>query len=246
MSNQHEVVITTPATPAEAPVVSSRPDNVPAEYWDEATKSINTEALLAAVAAPAGDTGEAPKADEEAPKVDEEKKAEALADEAGIDVGAVEAAFLETGEVPADTYEKAAKVGITKEMVDEFVGYRVRQADMLREEILQPFGGTEAVGKMAEWAGTNWTKEKAESFNKLVNSGDRGSIELAVRGLQADYQKANGTRPRLVSGTGGAAASASGVYRSIQELAADQRDPRYATDPAFQKAVFEKLRRSSI
>ncbi len=39
----------------------------------------------------------------------------------------VEAHFLEKGEIPADTYEKMAKVGISKEMVDEFVQYRVQQ-----------------------------------------------------------------------------------------------------------------------
>lgn len=243
--NAAEVVVATPETGAEAPVVSTRPEHVPAEFWDEESKSIKTDALLEAVkgntAATEETTEETP---EETPEGDEE--AEALAAEAGIDVADVEAAFLESGTIPEDTYEKAAKIGVSKEMVDEFVQYRVRQADMLRDEILQPFGGMEIVTKMVEWAGSAWKPEQAEAFNGLVNSGDRAKIELAVRGLQADYQKAHGVRPKLVTPAGGANTPAGGVFRSIQELAAAQADPRYKTDPAYRDAVIAKLSRSKI
>lgn len=244
MAQANEVVITAEATGAEAPVVSTRPENVPEQFWDEESKSIKTDALLEAVKAQnATEAAEPTEPTEPVPEGDEE--AEALAAEAGIDVAAVEATFLETGEIPADTYEKAAKIGVSKEMVDEFVQHRVRQADVLRDEILAPFGGMETVGKMVEWAGTAWKAEQAEAFNGLVNSGDRAKIELAVRGLQADYQKANGVRPKLVTPTPTAGAKG-GSFTSFAELVRAQSDPRYRTDEVYRAEVMAKLARSKI
>lgn len=246
MSDFQEVVIKEEPTGAEATVVLSstpRPAEIPEQFWDPVKGAVKMMDLLAAAAAP--------KAAEEAADVgakeaaEEETKAEELAAEAGVDVAAAEAAYLETGEVPADVYEKLGKIGISKDLVDEFVQNRVSQADRLRDEVLSPYGGEGGVGKMVEWAGKNWTQAQADAFNTAINGGNRGQMELALKGLKADFEKKNGIRPSLVQGDSGAGTGSS-VFRSLQELAAAQRDPRYRTDPAYHAEVFAKLARSKI
>jgi len=257
MADAIEVNIVQPETGAEAPVVLSstpRPANVPEQFWDPVKGETKMDELLASIVdkpadapadeAPKGNE-EAPKeGDEEAPKVEDEQ-ADELAEAAGIDIAAVEATFLESGEIGEDTYEKAAKIGISKEMVDEFVQYRVTQADLMRDEMLKPYGGLEAVTGMTEWAGKNWTPEQANAFNEAVGSGDKGRVELAVRALKADFDKKNGVKPKLLTPAGGSS-NAGGVFNSLQEMMAAQQDPRYAKDPAYRAEVAAKLRRSKI
>lgn len=249
MGDVAEITITQPETGPVAPVVLSdtpRPDNVPEEFWDAEKGVMKTDEMLAALAAQG--TEEAPKAGEETTEntpLEGEGEEEALAAEAGIDIAAVEASFLESGTIPEDTYEKAAKIGVSKEMVDEFVQYRVKQADMLREEMFQPFGGNDAVDAMIAWAGTNWTEAQANAFNEATGSADRGRIELALKALKTDFDRANGVKPKLVTPSGGRV-KGGGSFSSMAELMAAQKDPRYAVDPAYRAEVAAKLKRSSI
>lgn len=232
--NAMEAVITQEPTPAEAPnaeekAAETTTETVAAEETKEEVTETTTE-----------ETKEEP-----AKGAEQEAKAEEVADAAGIDIAAVESAFLETGEIPADTYEKAAKIGVTKEMVDEFVQYRVSQADRVREEILRPYGGEEVVGGMVDWAAKNWAPDQAKAFNDAVNSGDRGRVDLALRALSADYTKANGVKPSLLTPSTGTVVPG-GVYESMEQLISDQADPRYRTDKAFREGVEKKLARSRI
>jgi hypothetical protein len=253
-----EIVITSPTGP-DAPVVEqagTRPDNVPEKFWDAEKGTVNTEALLASYTALESKVG-APKPEGEAkPEGEQEgstdedtseqdEAAQKLANEAGVDVEAIEAAWLESKTIPEAELAKLAKVGVTKEMAEEFIAYREAQAERLREELTSVVGGEDAVNKMVDWAGKNYTPEKAEAFNKAVNSKDKGQIEMALKALQKDYEKANGRVPKLLKPTTGAP-NVGSRYESLAQLHADQRDPRYASDPAFRQAVIDKLSRSNI
>lgn len=250
-----EIIITSPTGP-DAPVVEqagTRPDNVPEKFWDAEKGAVNTEALLASysaleskVGAPKEDAAVSPEGDATEESISEQDEAaEKIANEAGVDVEAIEAAWLESKTIPDTELEKLAKVGVTKEMAEEFIAYREAQAERLREELTSSVGGEEAVNKMVEWAGKNYTPENAEAFNKAVNSKDKGQIEMALKALQKDFEKANGRVPKLLKPSTGAV-NVGARYESLAQLHADQRDPRYASDPAFRQAVVEKLARSSI
>ena len=230
MADFQEVTIQQAPTPAEAPKADQAPPpsddpKLPSEQNQEGVEEATEETP------PEGEEGQPDDAAEEA------------AEKAGIDIQAVETHFLEHGEIPADTYEKAAAIGISKEMVDEFVNYRVTQADRVRTEMVEPYGGEEAVTSMVEWAGKNWTEAQAAAFNEAVNSGDKGRIDLALRALKADFDKKNGVKPNLLKPST-SKAQANGVYTSMAQLLADQADPRYRTDPAYRDAVVKKLGRS--
>lgn len=255
-----EIQITSQTGPdaPEVTTAATRPDNVPEKFWNAEKGEVNTEALLASYASleskmgggkasETTDEGQSEAATEGADKgtESEDEAAEKIATEAGLDVEAIEAHWLEHGTVPDAELEKLAKVGVTKEMAEEFIAYRQAQAEQVRTELMSSVGGEEAVTKMVDWAGKNYDAAKAEAFNKAVNSGDKGQIEMALKALQKDYEKANGRVPKLVKPTSGAAARGD-RYESLEQMMADQRDPRYASDPAFRQKVIDKLSRSNI
>ena len=67
---------------------------------------------------------------------------------------------------------------------------------------------------------------------------------MAVAGLKAQYENANGYEGRML--TGKATATAGDVYRSQQQLVQAMSDPRYDQDPAYRQEVIEKLDRSDL
>ena len=69
-------------------------------------------------------------------------------------------------------------------------------------------------------------------------------IKLAVTGLKAEYENANGYEGRML--TGKSARSSGDTFRSQQELVAAMSDRRYDDDPAYRQDVIEKLDRSDI
>ena len=50
---------------------------------------------------------------------------------------------------------------------------------------------------MASWASKNMSDGEKKAYNAAVNSKDMDTVKLAVDGLRAKYQAANGTEPNL-------------------------------------------------
>ena len=71
------------------------------------------------------------------------------------------------------------------------------------------------------------------------------AIKLAVAGLKAEYDKANGVEGRMVTGKT-APPNSGDVYRSQAQLVEAMNDPRYDNDPAYRQDVIEKLDRSDL
>ena len=105
-------------------------------------------------------------------------------------------------------------------------------------------GGDEAYGELLQWAGEVLPEPMIDSFDALVESGNPGAIQLAVRGLMAEYESQNGSEGRLLTGRG--ASDVKDVFRSQAEVVQAMNDPRYDRDPAYRNDVFEKLSRSDI
>ena len=97
---------------------------------------------------------------------------------------------------------------------------------------------------MINWAGENLDAKATEAFDNVVNSGNVQMIRLAVAGLKAQFDEANGYEGRMLTGKG--AQTAGDVFRSQQELVRAMSDSRYENDPAYRQDVIEKLDRSDI
>ena len=111
-------------------------------------------------------------------------------------------------------------------------------------QIKNSAGGEQAYAQIVNWAKSNIPSEQLTAFNEVVNSGSVQAIQLAVSGLKAEYDNANGVEGRMV--TGKAPTKSGDVFRSQAELVAAMNDSRYDRDPAYRQDVIEKLDRSDL
>ena len=112
-------------------------------------------------------------------------------------------------------------------------------------QIKNSAGGDQAYANIINWAKSNLPQEQISAFDNILDTGSVQAIKLAVSGLKAEYDNANGVEGRMV--TGKTAPNNSGdIFRSQQELVAAMNDPRYDRDPAYRQDVIEKLDRSNL
>ena len=111
-------------------------------------------------------------------------------------------------------------------------------------QIKNAAGGEQAYANIINWAKTNVPAEQINAFDEVVNSGSVQAINLAVAGLKAQYDNANGVEGRMV--TGKPPTNSGDVFRSQQELVAAMNDVRYDRDPAYRQDIIEKLDRSNL
>ena len=111
-------------------------------------------------------------------------------------------------------------------------------------QIKNSAGGEQKYAQIVNWAKTNLPEDQITAFDEVVNTGSVQAIQLAVSGLKAEYDNANGVEGRMV--TGKAPNNSGDVFRSQQELVAAMNDPRYDRDPAYRQDVIEKLDRSNL
>ena len=129
----------------------------------------------------------------------------------------------------------------------EFQAQAAPAADITEAQINQiknSAGGEQQYANIINWAKTNLPQDQIVAFDEVVNTGSVQAIQLAVSGLKAEYDNANGVEGRMV--TGKAPQNSGDVFRSQQELVAAMNDPRYDRDPAYRQDVIQKLDRSDL
>ena len=82
------------------------------------------------------------------------------------------------------------------------------------------------------------------AFDQLIGTGNTEAIKLAVAGIKAQYDDANGYEGRTLQGK--APRTDADVFRSQAELVSAMSDPRYDSDPAYRADVIQKLDRSGL
>ncbi len=174
----------------------------------------------------------------------EREAAEQAAESAGLDMPALEKEFADNGDLSEETYEKLAKAGIDKAMVDAYVAGQQAIADASQARIEAHVGGAETLQSMLDWAATNLSAEEKQAFNNTVDNADEAGLKLAMDGLKAKYIASEGDEPKLLGGS--SKGNSGAVFRSNAELTQAMRDPRYGKDPAYRADVEAKLARSSI
>lgn len=172
--------------------------------------------------------------------------AQAALEGAGLDYDAFAREFQTSGELSTASYEKLAKAGIPQHMVDSYIEGQRSIADATRNDVLASVGGEEAFTQIVQWAAVNVPKDELQAYNAVVDTGDKAQIKLAVAGMKARYEAANGSEPKLLNGSTQGSGGSVNAFRSNAELVEAMRDPRYAKDPAYRADVENRLRHSSI
>lgn len=163
----------------------------------------------------------------------------------GLDLTEFSKEFSEKGELSPESYERLSKSGFDKALVDQYIEGQRARADMYANSIKSEVGGDEKYSEIVQWAKGNLTPSEIEAFNKAVDSGSQEQAKLAVRGLKASYENANGREPKLIGG--GVKGGVEGdTFESTAQLTKAMADPRYREDPAYRARVQAKLGRSSL
>ena len=105
-------------------------------------------------------------------------------------------------------------------------------------------GGEANYNRVVDWAAQNLTDDAINAFDSVVDSGNPMAISIAFKGLQNEYNEANGYEGRMLQGK--AASSAGETFRSQAELVSAMGDPRYDTDEAYRDDVLRKLNNSDL
>jgi len=152
--------------------------------------------------------------------------------------------FENDGKLSEDTYKKLEGIGLPRDLVDS---YAAGQQALLQSEEAQIKGvAGDNYDAMAEWANEHLPQEEIDAFDEAVTSGTVSQAKLAVQGLYARYQNAtDATQPKLVQGA--VSGSSTMPFKSMQELARAQSDPRYRSgDKAYHQEIDRRLAVSNI
>jgi len=165
--------------------------------------------------------------------------------------------FNEKGEVGAETLEKFQQMS-SKDLVSAYMEMQSLAAnapeattqespdltDAEVNSIKNSAGGEQEYSNLLSWAEQNLPRSTVDAFDALCDSGDVQSIQLAVSGIKAQYENANGYEGRMLSGK--PPKSSGDVFQSQAQVVEAMSDPRYDNDPAYRQNIMNKLERSNI
>lgn len=147
--------------------------------------------------------------------------------------------FVENGDLSEESIQKVIGMGLPEPLVRAYVEGQKAVLESQTTQLMQAAGGTEAYQAMTEWAAGNIPEAEIDAFNSIIETGNVTSIKMAVEGLKARYERAVGTKGRLLQGD--TTGPAGGAFRSVAEIVAAMKDPRYAKDPAYRKDVEQRV-----
>ena len=105
-------------------------------------------------------------------------------------------------------------------------------------------GGEANWNQVTAWAQQNLPENQINAFDSVVDAGNAAAIGIAFKGIQSQYNDANGYEGRMLQGK--PANSAGQTFRSQAELVSAMSDPRYDNDPAYRADVIQKLDQSDL
>lgn len=192
--------------------------------------------------------------DEETPEPAEVRDEEAPAEEVEVSasetlLSSASSEWYENGSLSEDTLTQLQSLS-SEELISTYMKMQQAQpqtADLTDAEvsqIKQTVGGESQYDSIMEWSAENLPQEYSDAFNNVVERGNVLEIQMALAGLQQQYELNNGKEGNLR--TGKSVVEQADVFRSQAEVIQAMQDPRYDKDPAYRADVFEKLDRSNI
>jgi hypothetical protein len=229
--------------PQTEEIQSDRPEWLPEKFKSAEDMAQAYSELEKKLGQPKEEATEEPE-QSEAEVEDKEEQAEENVSEAYQTIAEASKEFFENdGQLSEETYNALEKAGLPRDLVDSYAAGQ--QALLQSEEAQIQSVANGQYDAMAEWANENLPQEEIDAFDEAVTGGTVQQAKLAVQGLYARYQNATGSTPKLTQG------SVSGVstmpFKSMQELARAQSDPRYRSgDKAYHEEIDRRLAVSNI
>lgn len=157
-----------------------------------------------------------------------------------LDLPAMSAEWAKNGgKLTPASQARLDKLGVTKEVVEQYVQAQMAWAANNTASLEQVVGGKDRLGLVLQWYGAN-EKETGDLYNAALAKLDYKSARLILAGMNATYADAVGHDPRLsMSGAESARMITESPFLSQGELQTALSDPRYkaGTDAQFIRSV---------
>jgi len=163
----------------------------------------------------------------------------------GLDITEFEQEFMSQGELSEASYKKLTDAGIPKAMVDSYIKGQEAIAQKMIDDVHAIAGGTESYAAMSQWAAQHIPQDELVAFNHVMASGKKELITLAVTGMVSRWKAAVGSQPKLTQGRVSGSGRVQG-FASTNEMVKAMQDKRYGNDPAYTRAVEDRVARSNI
>lgn len=151
--------------------------------------------------------------------------------------------YASSSELSDKSYQELSKMGLSKELVNDYIEGQKAVADREVRAIQEVVGGADNYGKVIDWAKNNLSQEEAEAFNATLDTGTTGQVKLAVAAIAARAGISKEAKSQMIEADTGSVELDS--FKSVAQVTKAMNDPRYQTDPAYRK-VENKLARSSM
>ena len=147
--------------------------------------------------------------------------------------------FNQNGDISDESIKAIASMGIPEQIVRAYVDGQKSLVEANVNNILNLAGGKDKYEQLIGWAGETLPDDEIDAFNSIIDSGNMPNIKMALQGIQARYQQANGRAGNLIQGE--VSGPSGGAFRSISEIVEAMKDPRYAKDPAYRRDVEQRV-----
>jgi len=144
-----------------------------------------------------------------------------------------------------DHYETLAKAGYSRDMVDAYMAGQFTMAEQGHNQLMEAGGGEGNVQTMFQWAQQNLPEQQITAYDEMFDRGGPEAL-MAMENLRAKFDNAGGSS--AWQGVVGANAPShdTSVFQSNADVIEAMSDPRYHTNPTYQRQVIEKLNRSNV
>lgn len=203
-----------------------------------------------------GEAEDAPKESEKDKEQEDIKKAgEASRNDAnkvltekGLNMAEFEQEYTVNGGLSEESLAKLEKAGIPRTMVQAYIDGQNALVTHFVNEVQAIAGGEQGYQDVVNWAKENLSEEEKNAYDKVMFSGDKELIKLAVAGLVAQYREVEGVEPEIhIHGKASASRSSRVTgYKNVSEMKAAMRDPRYGKDPDYTREVEMKTMKASF
>jgi hypothetical protein len=175
------------------------------------------------------------------------------ADETITMFNSIDDELAQGGEISEESMAKLTAMD-SKDLVDAYLRYQNTLEDVPVQEgrelndqevsaIYNSVGGEQQYQQMTAWAAENLDADTVQAFDNVIESGNVAAINLALRGLQSQYNDNVGYENNMIQGK---PAQSGNGYRSQAEVVRAMNDPRYDRDPAYRQEVMDKLANSNL
>jgi len=159
--------------------------------------------------------------------------------------------YANEGQLSEETMEKFGEMS-SKDLVEAYMAIQENSdpdanypdiSDSDLNTVYNSVGGEDQYNALTSWAADNMNDSALDAFNSIINQGNPTAIQIAVAGMKAEYDNAEGYEGRMLTGK---AARTSDAFRSQAEVVKAMSDPRYDRDPAYRQDLYDKLERSNV